>query len=309
MSLSRKLLLWASGQRWLGDQFRKRAFSRKAVARFMPGETLESALEAARRLGEWQIGSVLTLLGENITQISEADAVAAHYLEMLDAIGRRALDAQPSIKLTQLGLDIDRDRALANLEKIVQSAATHSTVVWIDMEGSAYTDVTIEFYRKTAERHANVGICLQAYLYRTASDLDQLKPLEPRIRLVKGAYMEPPSIAFKAKREVDRNYLELGRSLLDGIREGRLKAVFGTHDQRMITELQRYAADRELPRAALEIHMLYGIRADRQRELAAQGHTVRTLISYGSAWFPWYMRRLAERPANIAFVLRSALGL
>lgn len=303
MSIARNLLLWGSRNRWLADQAGRRAFVQRAVRRFMPGEELESALSAAQALATSGIGSVLTELGENVTTLEDAKAVTDHYAMVLGHIAERKLPAQISIKLTHMGLDLDPEAARRDTVRLAQIAARTGETVWIDMEDSSYTDVTLDLFRRVRETETNVGLCLQAYLYRTAKDLESLLPLTPRIRLVKGAYNEPGTVAFPRKRDVDANYLTLARVLLTQAHEA--SPVFGTHDMRIVHEIGRLAGEMHLPADAYEIHMLYGIGRDHQRELAAAGHRVRVLISYGSAWFPWYMRRLAERPANVWFVMRS----
>ncbi len=303
MSIARNLLLWGSRNRWLAEQASRRAFVQRAVKRFMPGEELESALGAAQALAASGIGTVLTELGENVTTLEEAKAVTDHYVMVLGHIADRKLPAQVSIKLTHMGLDLDPEAARRDTVRLARIAAKTGETIWIDMEDSSYTDLTLDLFRRVRETEANVGLCLQAYLYRTAKDLESLLPLAPRIRLVKGAYNEPGTVAFPKKRDVDANYLTLARVLLEHAREA--APVFGTHDMRIVGEIGRLADDLHLPAQAYEIHMLYGIGREHQRALAAAGRSVHVLISYGSAWFPWYMRRLAERPANVWFVMKS----
>jgi proline dehydrogenase len=272
----------------------------------MPGEELEAALAAVERLQGARLGSVLTLLGENVRSEADTEAVVRHYLDVMEAIRRRGLDAEVSLKLTHLGLDLDPALARSNLIRIVSRAAELGQDVAVDMEGSAYTDRTLELFRRAREVHANVGLCLQAYLRRTPHDLESLLPLRPAIRLVKGAYAEPASIAFPSKAEVDGAFLSLARRLLEAAGPaGGPRVILGTHDRRMIAEIIRHADEHGLPKTAYEFHLLYGIGREEQQRLAAAGHRVRVLISYGTAWFPWYMRRLAERPANVWFVARS----
>jgi len=303
MSIARSVLLWGSRNRWLAEQASRRAFVRRAVKRFMPGENLEAALGAAQTLATSGIGSVLTELGENVTTLGDAKAVTDHYVMVLGHIAERKLPAQISIKLTHMGLDLDPEAARRDTVRLARIAAATGETVWIDMEDSSYTDATLDLYRRVRETEPNVGLCLQAYLYRTAKDLETLLPLTPRIRLVKGAYNEPGTVAFPKKRDVDANYLALAGVLLEHAREA--SPVFGTHDVRIVGEIGRLADERQLPADAYEIHMLYGIGRAEQTALAAAGRRVRVLISYGGAWFPWYMRRLAERPANVWFVMRS----
>jgi proline dehydrogenase len=284
------------------------AFVQRAVQRFMPGETSEAAIEEAVRLSVSRITSLLTLLGENVTGADEAADVARHYRTVLEAIADRGLEAEISVKLTQLGIDIGHGIAAANLESILAVAEERGQFVWIDAEVSAYVDKTLDMYRAVRSRHVNTGVCLQSYLYRTAGDLATLLPLNPSIRLVKGAYAEPPEVAFPRKKDVDRNYRELAKTLLDGVHRGEVRAAFATHDERLIRWVKKGAAQRGIARGDLEFAMLYGIGTAEQEELAAKGYRVEVLISYGTAWFPWYMRRLAERPANLWFVMRKMVS-
>ena len=312
--MMRKVFLWASENSWTRRRLPRLGFVRRAVSRFMPGEDLESALAATVELNRAGLGAVLTLLGENVTAEGDTAAVVDHYLAVIEAIHARALDAEVSVKLTHLGLDLDAPLAEANLVRIVTRAAERGQDVAVDMEGSAYTQRTLDLYRRVRAAHDNVGLCLQAYLRRTAGDLDSLAPLRPMIRLVKGAYAEPPAIAFVRKAEVDAEFRSLAQRLIRAVGTsagsptgppGRPRVLLGTHDRRLIGELTTWASAEGIPPTAYEFHLLYGIGRDEQRRLRAAGHRVRVLISYGAAWFPWYMRRLAERPANVWFVVRS----
>jgi proline dehydrogenase len=306
MGLMRSLLLAGSESRWLRAQATRRAFVRRAVSRFMPGESLEDALATAPTLKQDGIGLVLTRLGESVEDAAEADAVAAHYLEALARVRAGNVDAEISVKPTQLGLDVDPERCFAHVRALTGRAAALGNFVWIDMEQSRYVDATLELTRRVRAEHANVGVCLQAYLLRTAPDLERLLPSGAGIRLVKGAYREPPEIAFPRKRDVDANYLALAHRLLaDDTRKTGVRAVFGTHDPRLVRAIVDHAATLGLPARACEFHLLYGIQRAEQQRLARAGHPVRVLVSYGPYWFPWYMRRLAERPANVLFVARS----
>ncbi len=306
MALMRQAFLWASRQRWIGDQFRRRRFAQIAVRRFMPGEDVQAALQAAQAFGPKGISTVLTQLGENITQLSEARAVADHYLHVLDRAATLAIDAQISIKLTQLGLDVSQDEAVKFVVAIVRRAAERKNFVWIDMEDSSYVDATLDLYRRVRAQHANVGVCLQAYLRRTPADLEALLPVSPSIRLVKGAYQEAAAVAFPSRAQVDAAYFRLARMLLEKVvGKNGSRVGFGTHDIRLLEQILLAAQSAGVRRDAFEIQMLYGIRRADQERFAAQGHRIRVLISYGSYWFPWYMRRLAERPANVWFVVRS----
>lgn len=303
----RRLFLWAARNAWLRDHLPRMRFMRRAVRRFMPGETLESALDAAAPLQAAGIGTMYTKLGENLESIAEADAVADHYIAVLDAIRGRGFAGEISVKPTQLGLDLDEDRALAHVTRLAVHAATTGSYVWIDMEGSAYTDATIRLYERVRAVQPRTGICLQAYLHRTAADIERLRPLDPAIRLVKGAYDEPASIAYRDKRQVDTSYLELAVSFLTEGRGRPIRLGLGTHDVVLIERIAAEVAPAGVGRDGFEIEMLYGIRTREQFRLARDGYRVQTLIAYGDAWYPWYMRRLAERPANVTFAIRSLL--
>jgi proline dehydrogenase len=276
----------------------------------MPGEAAEDALTAAAKFKDVQIPVIFTRLGENLTRIEDADATASAYQDLMAAAHERGIPAEPSVKLTQIGFDIDVERTLAHAQALADQAAAHdpNETLWIDMEGSDYTESTLAFYERIKKTHPNVGLCLQAYLKRTAADVERLLPLAPKIRLVKGAYKESREIAFQSRREVDANYLALCVAMLTHVKDGRdLFLGMGTHDVRLIEQIAAHAAALGLPRTSFDVEMLYGIRADQQRRLKADGYNVRVLIAYGDYWYPWYMRRLAERPANVIFALRQLL--
>ena len=306
MSIVRNALLQASRSEWLAGQFRKREFTRRAARCFLPGEDLGAALDAAATLASDDLGSVITNLGEQVRTRAEAAAVREHYLGALDAIAARSLPTQLSVKLTHLGVDAGREGCVSDVARLAAHAATVGSFVWIDMEESHYVDATLGIFRELRASHANVGLCLQAYLHRTPMDLETLLPLKPAIRLVKGAYREPAARALARRHDVDAAYLSLGRRLLDQAARTASLPVFGTHDTRLIEALRMHASGRRLSPPAFEVHMLYGIAMPAQRALASSGVRMRTLISYGTNWFPWYMRRLAERPANMWLVLRNA---
>jgi proline dehydrogenase len=308
MSIARSVLLRASKSQWLAGHAMHHAFARRAVKRFMPGEHVEDALDAAQPLASAGLGTVITQLGENLTALSEADAVREHYLGVYDLIKARGLPSLPSVKPTQLGLDLSPEACLANLEALAAKAEATGSWLWVDMEDSSYVDRTLELFRKLRAKHEKVGLCLQSYLRRTPGDLTALLPLKPAIRLVKGAYAESAHVAFPVKRDVDLAFYELSVKLLEAARDGGALPVLGTHDVPLLGRIIARAAELGVRDGAYEIHMLYGIRMAEQRALAGQGRKVRTLISYGAHWFPWYMRRLAERPANVWFVMKSVLG-
>jgi proline dehydrogenase len=305
----RRVLLWMAGNRWLRRNLPRLWFAKRAVRRFMPGEEAEDALAAADRFARDGIPLLLTRLGENITDAGDADETLAHYLEVYEKIAERGLDVEISVKLTQLGFDLDPDQTYARVEKLVRRAAELGGVLWIDMEGSAYVEATIAFYERLKAAHPNVGLCLQSYLHRTAADIQRLLPLEPAIRLVKGAYAESPTIAYQDKREVDANYTATAVLMLQAAAAGqKVRIGLGTHDVTLVEQIAEHARALGLPKTAFEVQMLYGIREDQQRRLAREGYPVRDLIAYGPAWYSWYMRRLAERPANVLFALRQAIG-
>jgi len=307
MGFARSLLLKASRSQWLARQLRERRFFQRAVKRFMPGETLEDALEAANQFAKAGMGAVLTELGEQVTNRAEAAAVRDHYLGVLEKIQRRKLPAHVSVKLTHLGLEASKEGCIQDVLKLAARAEQARSFLWIDMEESRYVDATLEVYRRAKAEWPSVGVCLQAYLRRTAKDLDGLLAVAPAIRLVKGAYNEPTDVAFPNKSDVDENYRQLTDRLLAEAARQRAKPVFGTHDLQLIEWIRKAAVAKRVDPSAYEFHLLYGIRAQEQRKLASMGAKVRVLISYGSAWFAWYMRRLAERPANVWFVLRNVV--
>jgi len=308
MGVTRSLLLAASQSAWLREHATRYRFVRRSVNRFMPGETLDEALVAARMLQEKGIGSVLTQLGENIKEASEAEKVAAHYAEVLARIHQAGLRAEISVKLTQLGLDLSLDLCFEHLKAIVARERRESTV-WIDMESSSYVEATLGVYRRALAAFPNVGVCLQAYLFRTKNDLANLLPLRPAIRLVKGAYAEPPHVAFPKKRDVDANYFALAQELLRAKAAGQCtRAAFGTHDIPLIRCLASLVKKEGYTNSDFEVQMLYGIQRAEQERLAQEGHRSIVLVAYGTYWYPWFVRRLAERPANLWFMLRNVFA-
>jgi proline dehydrogenase len=301
----RGLLLWCAQNRWLSTHVPRWGFAKRAVRRFMPGEELQAALTAAGEFKAQGIGSLLTRLGENVKNLSEAGEVVEHYEALFAEVAEAGLDAEISVKPTQLGLDIDASAAFSNLQRLARSAEKAKSFLWIDMEGSGYTEATLDLYRRLRADHPRTGVALQAYLHRTVDDVVKLLPLKPAIRLVKGAYAEPATTAFAAKKDVDANYLALCSLMLPQVKQGKLRLVLATHDIELIARISRFARALGLERAQLEVAMLYGIRADQQLRLAGEGYVVKDLISYGDAWYAWYLRRLAERPANMLFVARQ----
>ena len=303
--MMRTILLAASQNSWLRERVPRFRFVRRAVSRFMPGEEIGAALVAAAELKEKGLRTVFTHLGENISDAKEAESVAEHYLDVLDRIAHASLPTEVSVKLTHLGLDLGAELCYANLRRIIERAGAES-VVWIDMETSNYVDATLGLYRRARQAYPNVGLCLQAYLHRTADDLASLIPLGAAIRLVKGAYREPADRAFPRKRDVDENFFALTQQLLsDEARRAGVRAGIATHDLRLIRRIEDYAKWRNLGKECLEFQMLYGIQRAEQLRLVRDGWKTLVLISYGTFWYPWYMRRLAERPANLLFVARN----
>jgi proline dehydrogenase len=306
MSLARKVLLAMSTNAWLRERATKTAFVRRSVSTFMPGERLDDAIVAAKAQEQLGVRTIFTKLGENLTRVEEAEEVTQHYLDVLDRVQAQQLQVQVSVKPTQLGLDLDRELCFRNLQRLVDRAAARGNFIWIDMESSPYVDPTIDLFRRTRERSRFVGIALQAYLYRTAQDIEALLPLGSAIRMVKGAYLEPPSVAYPKKSDVDENFYTLSCRLLgaDAQKAGCLLHI-ATHDPALVDRLGRYIDEHRVPAASYEYAMLYGIQRPLQRRLVEAGKPLRVLIAYGEYWFPWYMRRLAERPANVWFVAKS----
>jgi len=306
MSVARALLLKASDSIWLRENGTRAPFVRRAVSRFMPGESFDDMIGAARAMAGEGVTAVFTRLGENVKDLAEAEGVAQHYLEGIDRIQELNLACEPSIKLTQLGLDIDRELAYGHLRDLAARAHAAGNYLWIDMEQSSYVGVTLDLTRRLRGEFPRIGVCLQAYLYRTREDLVEVMGRGIGVRLVKGAYNEPADVAFPKKNDVDANYYALAQVMLDaGTRAGGARPVFGTHDIQLIDSIRRHASTVGVKPAEFEFHMLYGIQKATQLRLANDGASVRVLIAYGAYWFPWYMRRLAERPANVWFVAKS----
>jgi proline dehydrogenase len=309
MSVMRRVLLAGSQSAWLRERAMRYGFVRRSVSRFMPGERMDQALDACRSLQAQGAGTIVTRLGENLTSAAEAESVTGHYGTVLQRVDDAGLNTQISVKLTQLGLDLDPELCCRNLVALAEQASRLGNFVWIDMEGTPYVDPTLDLFRRAIAGSPNIGVCLQAYLYRSMGDLESLLPLGPAIRLVKGAYLEPPELAYPRKQDVDANFYALSARLLsDDARRQGARLGIGTHDPRLIEQLQTLITSTGVPRDTYEFEMLYGIQRGLQSRLIRDGWPLRVLISYGEYWFPWYMRRLAERPANVAFILRGMLG-
>lgn len=307
MGIGRSMLLAAAKSPFLNHQATNRAFVKRAVRAFMPGEAPEDALRAAELLGREGRGTVFTKLGENLTRLDEAEAVRDHYLNFFDQIKARKIMGHVSVKPTQLGLDLSQTKCAEHLDVLGTKAMDTGTYLWIDMEDSSYVDRTLELYEDLKRKHANSGLAMQAYLRRTPNDVARLMPLKPVIRLVKGAYAEPAAVAFPQKSDTDAAFYDISVGMLKYAARNECLPIFGTHDIPLLGRLIKRAEELKAKDGQYEIHMLYGIRESDQRRLNDEGREVKTLISYGSSWFKWYMRRLAERPANAWFVVRSML--
>jgi len=310
MSLLRTIFLKASQSAWLRERAPGLGFVRRTAGRFLPGEDADAALAAARTLAESGVITLLTHLGENVATRDEAEAVTNQYLDLIARVRTAGLPSEISVKLTQLGLDLDAEFCFANLVKLIEASASAdpaaSKTLWIDMEQSPYIDVTLELYRRARAAHRNVGVCVQAYLYRTEKDVASLIAQGATVRLVKGAYNEPAEIAYPKKSDVDESYFRLAQMLLSAeARRTKVRAAMATHDRQLIVRITSWAAAQQIPKSELEFAMLYGIQRAEQLRLAREGYRSCVLISYGSYWFPWFMRRLAERPANAWFLARN----
>lgn len=305
MGISRNILLWASRNEWLKSRIPKMKFVQRAVKRFMPGTTAEDGIRATKEILKYNIPTTFTHLGENITTLEEAEDNTQHYLNLLEKISKENLDIEISLKLTQIGFDQSFQKTLELFTLIVDKAKHLNNNVFIDIEDSSYADKTINFYKKIKEHYNNVGLCLQAYLYRTMDDLKKMIEINPWIRLVKGAYKEPSTVAFPKMSQVNENFMSLSKYLLEQIKEKGIRVAFGTHDLAIQEQVKKEAKSIGINKKNLEFQMLYGIKTSEQYKLASEGYRIRTLISYGEHWYHWYMRRLAERPANVGFVLKN----
>ena len=301
----RNLIFWLSTKKWVTDTIARQGMRRGFARRFVAGETLAEAIVPSTELCRAGRRVSLNQLGENVATPEEARQGRDSYVATLEALERAGLDGNISIKLTQLGLDLDRTLCLSLAQEIAARAQALGRTIEIDMEGSAYTEATIEIFEAIHRQHGNAGLALQAYLRRSQSDLERLAPLSPKVRLVKGAYREPAAIAFQKKGEVDANYRRLLDRLLRQGGDGRFFAAVGTHDPALIQYALGKIKEYGVPRERYEFQMLLGIRRDLQHQLFSEGHPLRVYVPWGTAWCPYFMRRLAERPANLWFVLRS----
>jgi proline dehydrogenase len=299
-----RALLWVAGSPRLERMVTESPMAANMVHRFVAGDQLEDAVQVTQQLNHRRIGGILDLLGEGVTDSAGAAEATAHYRESAAIIPARGLDATISVKLSQLGLTIDRDTCLANLGQILRQARELGVTVEIDMEQSELVSQTLEVFRRCVPENPQLRLAVQACLRRTPWDLETLAPLKPRIRLVKGAYSEPLGISLRSPAEVTAQF----RFLTDWLFEYGSDPAFGTHDDACIEHAMAAATRTGAGQAGFEIQMLYGVRRDRQERLANEGFRVRVYIPFGSAWYPYLMRRMAERPANLRFFGRALLG-
>ena len=303
MSIARNAILWAADNPWLREHLPRFRFVRRTVARFMPGETLDAALGASARLANDGLPTIVTELGENVTTRKEAEDVADHYIDAYGTIADRSLDTEISVKPTHLGLDLDSDLAAENVERVAYGAEQRGSWLWLDMESSRYVQPTIDLFRKVRATRPNTGICLQAYLRRTPVDINDLMP-DASIRLVKGAYREHENLLVGDRQAIDESYRRLALRILE-VKGPSERLVLGTHDVDLVSRIEVDVESRD----EFEIAMLYGIRSSDQVRLAGERYTIRTLISYGTHWYPWFMRRIAEKPLeNVLLALRNFIG-
>ena len=294
-------LLYMSEQPKLQHLAMRMELSRRTARRFVAGETIQEAVEAISRLNDQGFSATIDYLGENVSSENDALRATNEYLQALDEIQKKSADSNVSLKLTQFGLSIHEEMTSANVERVVLRARDYNNFVRVDMEGSPHTDSTFRIFRSLRQKYENVGIVVQAYLYRTEKDIEDLLQLKSRIRLCKGAYKEPPTIAFKKKIDTDRNYIQLMKILLkSGIYHG-----IATHDPAMIQATKKFAKTERIANEQFEFQMLYGIRRDLQSQLIHEGYKLRVYVPYGEEWYSYLMRRMAERPANLFFVVRN----
>jgi proline dehydrogenase len=303
--LVRNFIFWLSTKRSVTDPIARHGMKYGFAKRFVAGESLEEALTASKDLCSQGRNVSLNHLGENVTSEAAAREVCAGYIHMVEELHAKNLSGNISIKLTQLGLDIDKELCRSMAREIAARAATLGRSIEMDMEGSVYTDVTLDIFESVQRELGNCGLAVQAYLYRTEKDLQRLAPVKPKIRLVKGAYREPKKIAFQKKSEVDENFKKLTTYLLEGAVLGNYLPAIASHDPAMVGHAQAEAARLKLDKSVFEFQMIYGIRRDLQEQVHAAGNTLQVYVPFGTDWCPYFMRRLSERPANCWFVLRS----
>lgn len=306
--LVRNFIFWLSTKRRVTNSIARRGMQYGFARRFVAGETLAEALTASAELCREGRRVSLNHLGENVSTESAARDVCASYIQMIEEMHAKNLAGNISIKLTQLGLDVDKDLCASLSRYIAQRAAALGRDIEMDMEGSGYTDATLEIFESVQRESRNVGLAVQAYLHRTEKDLQRLTALKPKIRLVKGAYREPKNIALQAKSDVDANYRRLTSLLLEGAANGTFFPAIASHDPMMVAHAEAEVSRLKLPRERYEFQMIYGIRRDLQQQVRSGGHTLQVYVPFGTDWCPYFMRRLSERPANCWFVLRSLLA-
>jgi proline dehydrogenase len=301
----RSSLLYLSNQPRVFRFVRNNKLAKKFASRFVAGETLDEALVAVKELNANGITASLDLLGESVTNEKEARATGRDYLTILDRIHQQQLNANVSLKLTAMGMDISEELCISIMHEVLDRARQYGTFVRLDMESSAYTEKTLALFydRLYPSYKENVGIVLQSYLYRTWSDVEKAIQARCRVRICKGAYKEPASVAFPDKAEVDRNYVKCMRALIE---QGTYPGV-ATHDPKIIDDAKRFVHERSLERSRFEFQMLYGVRRDLQHELVRQGYNMRVYVPFGTQWYPYLMRRLAERPANVMFITGNVM--
>ncbi|MBD0293349.1 MAG: proline dehydrogenase family protein [Jiangellaceae bacterium] len=299
-----RVLVWASGSPRLQRQVTENPIARRVSHRFVAGERLDEALDAAAELNSHEIGAILDLLGEGVTDLAGATHAVEQYEEVTDAIPTRGLDATISIKLSQLGQTVDRAACVANLNEILDRAAGVGVPVEIDMEDSSLVSDTLDLFREAASKHPQTRLAIQAALRRTPLDLETMASLKPRVRLVKGAYAEPVEVALQGKQEIRAQF----KFLTDWLFEHGTNPAFGTHDSDLIDYARKAAAQAGKSPKDFEFQLLYGIRRNLQEDLAKHGYRVRVYIPFGSAWYPYLTRRMAERPSNLIFFLRALVG-
>jgi proline dehydrogenase len=300
----RNFIFWLSTKKSVTGPLAERGMRYGFARRFVAGEALEDALAASKELNRESRSVSLNHLGENVSTAAEAQKVAESYKAMLRALDRDALDGNISIKLTQLGLDFDEGLCQSLAREIAATAAGISRSVEMDMEGAAYTEKTLRIFEAVQREFPGTGLAVQAYLHRTAADVERLAPLKPKLRLVKGAYREPPSVALQKKSQVDDIYRKLAATLLDG----RFFPAIATHDVAMLDHARSIIRERRIPPDKYEFQMIYGIRRDLQAQIRSEGHALRIYVPFGTEWCPYFMRRLSERPANCLFVIRSLIA-
>jgi proline dehydrogenase len=298
--LMRDFFLFLSKNKTL-TKLAKKYGLRFGASRFVAGETIEQAVKVIKQLNKKGLAVTVDYLGEFVDNEKEANEMANHCIEAIQAIGREKLNSQLSLKMTSMGLDISDDLVMKNMRRILETAKEHGVFVTIDMEDYSRCQKTLDIFKQLKTEYDNVGTVLQAYLYRTAADIEDLKDYHPNLRLVKGAYKESPEVAFPDKKDVDENFKKIIKMHL---LNGNYTAV-ATHDDAIIEYTKQLVKEYNIPNSQFEFQMLYGIRPERQEQLVREGYTMRVYVPYGTDWYGYFMRRLAERPANVAFVLKG----